>query len=85
MEALRTFPLGSSGGPHGVTPQHVTIRDMLSGSTDASLQQALVDFVNLTRAGSFDREVNSIIFGGRLIALSEKDGGIKPITVSYIP
>jgi len=70
MRALHTFPLGSSGGPDGITPQH--IRDLLTGSTDDSLQQALVDFVNLMLAGSFDKEVNSIIFGGRLIALSKK-------------
>jgi len=82
MRALRTFPLGSSGGPDGITPQH--IRDLLTGSTDDSLQQALVDFVNLMLAGTFDKEVNSIIFGGRLIiALSKKDGGIRPISVSY--
>ena len=32
----------------------------------------MVDFVNLMLAGTFDKEVNSIIFGGRLIALSKK-------------
>ena len=53
MKALRTFPLGSSGGPDGITPQH--IMDLLAGSTDDSLQQALVDFLNLTR-GSMDFE-----------------------------
>ena len=67
---IRTFPLGSSGGPDGITPQH--IRGLLTGSTDENLQQALVDFVNLMLAGTFDKEVNSIIFGGRLIALSKK-------------
>ena len=70
MRALRTFPLGSSGGPDGITPQH--IRDLLTWSTDENLQQALVDFVNLMLAGTFDKEVDSIIFGGRLIALSKK-------------
>jgi len=59
------------------------IRDLLAGSTDDSLQQALVDFLNLMLAGSFDQEVNSIIFGGRLIAVSKKDGGIRPICVGY--
>ena len=27
--------------------------------------------------------INSVIFGGRLIALSKKDGGIRPICVGY--
>ena len=77
IKALRTFPLGSSGGPDGITAQH--IRDQLAGATDDSLQQALVDFVHLTLAGAFDTEVCSIIFGGRLVALSKKDGGIRPV------
>jgi len=81
MRALRAFPLGSSGGPDGITPQH--IRDLLIGSTDENLQQALVDFVSLMLARTFDKEVNSRIFGGRLIALSKKDGGIRPISVGY--
>ena len=81
VKALRTFPLGSSGGPNGITTQH--IRDLLAGSTDDSLQQALVNFTNLMLSGAFDEEENSINFGGRLIALSKKDGGIRPICVGY--
>ena len=80
-KALRSFPPGSSGGPDGLTPQH--IHDLLTGATDNNLQQALVDWVNLTLAGSFDKEVNEVIYGGRLIALQKKDGGIRPITVGY--
>ena len=34
-------------------------------------------------AGAVDKDVNTIIYGGRLIALSKKDGGIRPITVGY--
>ena len=45
---LRTFPLGSSGGPDAITPQH--IRDFLAGSKVDSLQRAMVDFLNLTLA-----------------------------------
>jgi len=81
VKALRTFPLASSGGPDGITPQH--IRDLLAGSTDDSLQQALVDLLNLMLAGAFDQEISAIIFGGRLITLSNKDGGVRPICMSY--
>jgi len=81
MKALRSFPLGSSGGPDGLTPQHIT--DLLSGATDDCFQQALVDLVNLLLAGSIDKEVSAIVFGGRLIALGKKDGGVRPITVGY--
>ena len=68
-ESTTYIPLGSSGGPDGITLQH--IRDLLAGSTDDSLQQALVDFLNLMLAGAFGQEISSIIFGGRLIALSK--------------
>jgi len=81
QRALRSFPNGSSGGPDGLTPRHII--DLLTGATDNSLEVALVDWVNLMLAGSFDQEVNEIIFGGRLIALTKKDGGIRPITVGY--
>jgi len=33
--------------------------------------------------GAFDQEISSIILGGRLIALSKKDGGVRPICVGY--
>ena len=59
IKALRTFPLGSSGGPDGITPQHIA--DLLSRTTDDSLLQALTDLVKLLLAGSFDNEVNTII------------------------
>jgi len=85
---LRSFPPGSSGGPggssggpDGLSPQH--IHDLLTGATDNNLQQALVDWVNLMLAGSFDKEVNQVIYGGRLTALQKKDRGIRPITVGY--
>ena len=82
LKALCSFPLGSAGEPDGITPQHT--RDLIIGSTNDCLHQAFVDFVNLMLAGAFNKEVNSIIFGGRLIALSsKKDGGIRPITVGY--
>ena len=67
---------GSSGGPDGLTPQHLL--DLLTGVTDDSLEQAIVDWVNVMLACSF----NEIIFGGRLRALSKQDGGIRPITVA---
>ena len=80
-KVLRTFPQGSSGGPDGITPQHII--DLLTGATDDSLIQSITDLSNLLLAGSFDNEINSIIYGGRLIALSKKDGGIRPIAVGY--
>ena len=34
-------------------------------------------------SGAFDEEVNSIIFSGRLIAVSKKYGDIRPVSVGY--
>ena len=81
LKSLRSFPHGSSGGPDGLTPQHII--DLLTGATDFCLLSALVDWVNLMLAGSFSEEVNAIIFGGRLISLVKKNGGVRPITVGY--
>jgi len=36
--------------------------------------------VNLLLAGSIDKKVRAIVFGGRLLALSKKGGGVRPIT-----
>ena len=49
--ALRSFSAGSSAGPDGLTPQHLL--DLLTGTTDDSLEQAIVDWVNVMLAGSF--------------------------------
>ena len=37
--AMRTFPLGSSGGPDGLTPQHII--DLLAGDSDGRLLNTL--------------------------------------------
>ena len=42
-----------------------------------------MDWVNLMLAGSFSDAVNAVIFGGRIVALAKKDGGVRPITVGY--
>ena len=38
---------------------------------------------NLLLAGKFDTDINTIILGGRLLAMAKKDGGVRPIAVSY--
>jgi len=44
---------------------------------------ALVDFVNMLLSGACDNDIDAVIFGGRVTALSKKDGGIRPISVGY--
>jgi len=81
MKALRSFPLDSAGGPDGLTAQHIT--DLLSGATDDSFQQALVDFVNLLLAGSIDKEVCAIVFGGRLHSVRKVEACVPSQSVTH--
>jgi len=56
---------------------------MLSGTADEKLENAITDFVNILLEGNLPLAARQIIFGGRLIALQKKDGGIRPITIGY--
>ena len=75
------LPNGTSGWPDGLTRQHMN--DLLTKDRDGKLLKALTDVVNRLLAGKFDTEVNTIIFGRRLLAMSKKDVGVCPIAVGY--
>ena len=55
----------------------------MTDKTDNKLTVALRDFVNKQLAGEFPAEMNDILYGGRLMALQKKDGGIRPIAIGY--
>ena len=50
---------------------------------DEKLKNALTDFVNMLFKGGLPLPVREIPYGGRLVALQKKDGGIRPIAVGY--
>lgn len=78
--AIQTFPPGSSGGLDGLRPQH--LKDLINCvASGAQLLSALTEFVNLLLSGVCHPQVVPILFGGRLIALNKKSGGIRPIAV----
>ena len=81
LKTLKTFPAGWSGGPDGMTPQHLL--DMIAGASEEKLLEALTAFTNVLLSGKLYTTIREIIFGGRLIALQKKDGGIRPIAVGY--
>ena len=81
MKCLWTFPAGLSGGPDGLTAQHLIY--MVSSASTDKRKNSLMDFVNLLVMGELPVEVREILYGGRLIALQKKDGGIRPIAVDY--
>ena len=81
LEEIRSFPAGSSDGPDGLTPQY--LKDLVADNTNSKLLEAVASLVNLMLAGGLNQEVNEIIYGGSLIALKKKDGGLRPIAIGY--
>jgi len=78
--AVQSFPAGSSAGPDGMRPQH--LKDLVfcrEAGTD--FLSALTGFTNTVMAGLCPSHVSSFFFGGRLIALNKKSGGVRPIAV----
>ena len=75
------FSASSSGGSDELTAQHPT--DLFAGASDEQLKINLTDFLNIVLQRELPTQVNEILFGGRLIALQKKDGGICPIAVGY--
>ena len=78
--AVLSFPAGSSGGPDGIRPQH--LKDLLAcRDSGADFLSALTGFVNTVLARCCPTDVTPVFFGGRLLALNKKSGGIRPIAV----
>ena len=82
LKCLRSFPAGSSAGPDGLRPNHLLDLVNCKESGDALLL-ALTSFTNCILAGSCPSVVIPVFFGGRLIALQKKAGGIQPIAIGY--
>ena len=82
LKAVRSFPPGSAGGPDGIRPQHI-LELCTSHECAAAFLTPLTSFMNLLLRGQCPPEVQPILFGGRLLALAKKDGGIRPIAVGY--
>ena len=81
-DAVRSFPAGSAGGPDGLRPQHLL--DLLNNQeSSAAFLASLTDFINVLLRGECPKEMREIMFGGSLIALSKKSGGLRPIVIGY--
>jgi len=79
-QSVLSFPAGSSGGPDGLRPQH--LKDLvLCRESGSDFLAALTLFVNSVLAGSCPQGFAPYFFGGRLLALGKKSGGIRPIAV----
>ena len=75
IAAIKSFPAGSAGGPDGIRPQHILD---LTNNQEAgpALVTSLTTFINMLLAGRCPDTVIPVFFGGSLIALEKKCGGI---------
>ena len=82
QKIIRSFPAGSSGGPDGVRPQHIL--DLINcRECGTALLTSITGFVNTLLEGKCHPDVVPILFGGNLIALEKKSGGVRPIAIGY--
>ena len=82
LQAIRSFPAGSSGGPDGLRPPHI-LELATCNEIGTDLVSSITAFTNLLHGGKCHDEVAPIIFSGSLIALTKKSGGIRLIAIGY--
>lgn len=82
-ECIQSFPNGSSGSLDGLTPQHLKdiFINVLEGPVKDNNLERFSKFLTLLANEPIPSEAREIFFGARLIALSKKDGGIRPIAI----
>jgi hypothetical protein len=74
--ALRSFPLGSSGGLSGLKPQILV--DAASHTSSQAIAATTI-IVNLFAAGSIPHDVSPYFFGATLTAIPKSASGLRPI------
>ena len=80
MKMIRSFPAGSAAGSDGFRPQHL-LELVQSSDAGSTLLAATTSFVNMLLDGLCHDDFRHIFFGGRLIALNKKSGGVRPIAI----
>ena len=83
LRVIRSFPVGSSGGPDGIKPQ-LLLEMVQSSEAGLGLLSAVTSFTNILLEEKCNTKYQNILYGGRLIALNKKYGGIRPIVVGYV-
>ncbi|XP_060804915.1 uncharacterized protein LOC132902733 [Amyelois transitella] len=81
-EALASFPKGSASGLDGISPQHlIDLTSYGTGVAGNNVLTSITKLINLMLLGDVCQDVSAVIYGANLIALTKKDGGIRPIAV----
>jgi len=68
------------GGQDGLRPEHLK-ELVLCRESGSDFLGDLTAFVNMVLAGSCPKDIAPYFFGGRLLALSKKSGGLRPIAI----
>ena len=76
-KALKSFPKLSNGGPGGIKPG--ILQDLLLSSVRNRLLDALNGLVKCLAQGIVPLDIQSLLVGAELTALSKPGGGVHPI------
>lgn len=82
VNAIKHFPVSSSGGIDGLRPRH--LKDLISfscGDAAEKLISASSKLVNVVRSGKICSDLLPVFYGAALIALAKKNGDIRPIAI----
>lgn len=82
FNAIISFKTGSAAGLDGLSPQH--LKDLTSpsvGDAGEKLVSSITKLVNFMYSGSIHPDIVPTLYGANLIALTKKDGGVRPIAV----
>eukprot|EP00971_Amphidinium_carterae_P139983 2773732-Amphidinium_carterae.1 len=83
LQALRSFPKGSSGGMSGLRPQHV--KDALIPAWRDELLRQLTGFAHRVARGDVPPQIVPWFAGGNLTVLQKPNGrGFRPIAVGEV-
>ena len=85
LNAVRSFNPGSAGGLDGLCPQ--VLKDILLDPTlegHDRLVSSFKNFINLILNGEIPLLIRPMFLGAALIALSKKDGGVRPIAIGNV-
>lgn len=82
LKAIESFPSGSSGGLDSLSPQHLKDLTSISASdAGVKLLSSITKLCNFLLAGKLIEDIRPLFFGASLCALTNKDGGLRPIAI----
>ena len=81
VEALESFPVGSSGGLNGLTAQHILDKPSVGSEIRRVLLANLVEVCDIVALGTVHADARDIVYASWLIAAAKPSGGLRPIAI----